>query len=79
MTQVKDLTPFDVFLRLLAGRVGQLLNYSGLANDVGVSSTTIKNCGSILKASRILFELPPRLASIRKRLTKSSKLYFVDV
>ncbi len=79
MIQLKDLTQFDVFLRLLAGRIGQLVNYSALANDVGVSSTTIKNWVSILKASYILFELPPWFANIRKRLTKSSKLYFVDV
>jgi hypothetical protein len=79
MIQLKDLTQFDLFLRLLAGRVGQLVNYSSLANDVGVSSTTIKNWVSILKASYILFELPPWFANIRKRLTKTSKLYFVDV
>jgi len=79
MIQLKDLTQFDRFLRLLAGRVGQLVNYSALANDVGVSSTTIKNWISILKASYILFELPPWFVNIRKRLTKSSKLYFIDV
>jgi uncharacterized protein len=79
MIQIKDLNQFDVFLRLLAGRVSQLVNDASLANDVGVSATTIKNWISILKASYILFELPPWFANIRKRLTKSSKLYFVDV
>ncbi len=76
---LKDLTGFEQFLRLLAGRIGQLVNYSALANDIGVSSTTIKNWVSVLKASFILFELPPYFSNIRKRVVKSSKLYFVDV
>lgn len=79
MMQLKDLTAFETFLRLVAGRVGQLVNYASLANDVGVSATTIKNWISILKASYILFELQPWFANIRKRLVKSPKLYFVDV
>ena len=79
MIQLKDLTAFETFLRLVAGRVGQLVNYAALANDVGVSATTIKSWISILKASYILFELPPWFANIRKRLVKSPKLYFVDV
>jgi len=79
MVQLKDLSRFETFLHLLAGRVGQLINYASLAADVGVSATTIKNWISILKASYILFELPPWFANIRKRLIKSPKLYFVDV
>ncbi len=79
MIHIKDLTRFEEFLHLLAGRVGQLVNYSSLANDVGVSSTTIKNWVSVLKASYLLFELPPYFANIRKRLVKSAKLYFTDV
>lgn len=79
LVNLKDLIRFNEFLRLLAGRVGQLVNYSSLANDVGVSSTTIKNWVSVLKASYILFELPPYFTNIRKRLVKSSKLYFTDV
>lgn len=79
LIHLKDLTRFEEFLRLLAGRIGQLVNYSSLANDVGVSSTTIKNWISVLKASYILFELPPYYRNIRKRVIKSPKLYFTDV
>ncbi len=79
LVQLKDLSRFETFLHLLAGRVGQLVNYASLAADVGVSATTIKNWISILRASYILFELPPWFANIRKRLIKSPKLYFVDV
>lgn len=79
MIQLKDLSRFNTFLRLLAGRIGQLVNYTALAGDVGVSATTIKDWISVLKASYVLFELPPWFANIRKRLVKSPKLFFVDV
>jgi predicted AAA+ superfamily ATPase len=79
LIQLTDLTSFEKFLHLIAGRIGQLVNYSSIANDVGVTAGTVKNWISILKASYILFELTPWYANIRKRLVKSSKLYFVDV
>ncbi len=75
---LKNLTQFQTFLRLIAGRVGQLINYNSLSNDIGVSSTTIKNWISILKASYIIFELPPLHENIKKRLKKASKIYFYD-
>ncbi len=78
MINLADLSRFQQFLTLLAGRVGQLVNYSALSNDIGVSSTTIKNWVSVLKASYILFELPPYFENIRKRVVKSPKLYFTD-
>ena len=56
---LKDLDVFQRFLTLLAGRVGQLVNYTSLANDIGVSSVTIKNWISVLKASFVVFTLPP--------------------
>jgi predicted AAA+ superfamily ATPase len=79
LVQLRDLAPFEICLRLLAGRVGQLVNYASLSNDVGVSATTIKTWISILKACYILIELPPWFANSRKRLVKSPKLYFTDV
>ena len=69
---------FDRFLRLLAGRIGQLVNYTSLASEVGVSVGTIKNWISILKASFVLFELMPHHKNFNKRITKASKIYFYD-
>ncbi len=69
---------FDRFLRLLAGRIGQLVNYTSLASEVGVSVGTIKNWISILKASFVLFELMPHHKNFNKRITKASKIYFFD-
>jgi uncharacterized protein len=79
LMQLRDLSSFQKFLTLLAGRVGQLVNASALANDVGVSAQTIRNWLSVLKASYVIFELPPYVANVRKRVVKSSKIYFADV
>jgi len=79
LIELRNLSQFQSFLLLLAGRVGQLINLASLSNDVGVSSTTIKKWLSVLKASHLVFELPPFFQNIRKRVVKSPKLYFTDV
>lgn len=76
---VKDLSLFQRFMGLCAGRVGQLLNLSSLANDSGISHTTARNWLSLLEASYIVLLLPPYHRNISKRLVKSPKLYFYDV
>ena len=78
LTNVKDLTIFDKFLRLLALRSGQVLSMNSLASDVGVSSHTIRNWISILEASNIVYLLKPFYNNYGKRLVKSPKLYFLD-
>ena len=78
LINVKDLRPFQQFLILLAGRIGNVVNYSSLSNDVGVSATTVKNWISVLKASFVVFELPPFFENIGKRMIKSPKVYFSD-
>ncbi len=78
LINLKELRPFQQFLTLLAGRVGQVVNYTSLSNDVGVSATTIKHWIEVLKASFVIFELPPYFENIRKRVIKSPKLYFTD-
>ncbi len=79
LIHLRDLSSFQKFLILLAGRVGQVVNLASLSNDVGVSATTIRNWLSVLKASYILFELPPFFENVQKRVIKSPKLYFTDV
>ena len=73
LTNLKDLSVFQRFLTLLAGRVGQVVNYTSLGNDAGVSSTTIKSWVSILTASFVIFELTPYFENISKRVIKSPK------
>jgi len=78
LIQLRDLEQFQKFMVLLAGRVGQLVNLASLSNDVGVSSTTIRNWLSVMKASYVVFELPPFFENVRKRVVKSPKIYFTD-
>jgi predicted AAA+ superfamily ATPase len=75
---VKDLNSFEVFLKLCAGRTGQLLNLSSIGIDCGVNHHTVKNWLSVLEASYIVFTLKPHFKNFNKRLVKSSKLYFMD-
>lgn len=75
---IKDLSMFHSFVRLCAGRIGSEFNASALAVEVGVSVPTIKAWLSILEASYVVHLLPPYYANIKKRLTKSPKLYFYD-
>lgn len=63
---------------LCAGRTGQILNLTSLANDVGVSSTTIGEWVSILESSYVAYTLKPYSGNINKRLIKSPKFYFYD-
>lgn len=79
LLKVHDLLAFETFLRLCAGRVGQLLNLTSLAADAGISATTARQWISLLEASFVLFRVPPWHANLGKRLIKTPKLYFHDV
>lgn len=76
--QVGDLETFGRFVRLCAGRSGQLLNLTGLAADSGVTHTTARRWVSILEASFLVVLLRPHHENFGKRLIKSPKLYFLD-
>ncbi len=78
LIHLKEAAPFERFMKLLAGRVGQLINYESLASDVGVSGKTIKAWLSILEASFVVFRLPPYFNNFGKRVVKSPKYYFTD-
>lgn len=78
LEKVKDLRIFRNFLSLCAGRAGQLLNYSNLANESGVSLHTAREWLSILESSYLIFQLPPYFQNFNKRIVKTPKLYFYD-
>ncbi len=79
LVQIKNLSSFQKFVKLCAGRVGQIINLNGLASDVGISHTTVREWMIILEASYIVFMLEPFYMNINKRLVKSPKLFFYDV
>jgi uncharacterized protein len=69
---------FLKFIQLLAGRVGELLDYSSLGNDSGVDSKTIKDWISVLERMHIIALVQPFSSNLSSRLTKSPKVYFID-
>jgi predicted AAA+ superfamily ATPase len=78
LINVRDLTQFQRFLRLCAGRTGQLVNLSALGDDAGVSHNTARQWLSVLEASFVIQRLPPYHRNFNKRLVKTPKLHFVD-
>ena len=78
LSMVGDLVKFHNFIKLCAGRHGQLLNITALAVDAGVSQPTANHWLSILEASYIVFRLQPYFNNLGKRVVKTPKLYFYD-
>ena len=78
IANIGNLETFQRFVRLCAGRSGQLLNHSSLAADCGISHTTARHWISILQAGFIIHLLPPHHENFSKRIIKSPKLYFLD-
>ena len=76
--KVTDLNKFIRFIKLCAGRTGQILNMSALANETGISSTTADGWMSVLEASYICYRLQPYYRNFNKRIIKAPKLYFYD-
>jgi uncharacterized protein len=78
LLQVKDLGLFQKFVRICAGRIGNLFSASAISNETGVSVATILSWISVLEASYIIMLLPPYFDNISKRMIKSPKIYFYD-
>lgn len=79
LINIKDLIQFERFIRICAGRIGQILNLEEIGGEVGISSHTVKQWISILEASFIIFRLQPYFENFGKRMIKSPKLFFMDV
>ncbi len=78
IVNITDLTLFRNFLELCAGRIGQVLNITSLANDTGITTKTAQSWLSLLQASYIIYTLQPYYKNFSKRIIKSPKLYFYD-
>ena len=78
LINTKNLLKFSSFMRCLAARTGELINYSALSNDIGVSVKTIQEWTSILESSGIIRLLRPYEKSISNRSIKTPKVYFMD-
>jgi len=78
LIQIKDLSLFQKFMKICAGRIGNLFNASAIASETGVSVKTIQSWVSILEASFVVMQLHPFFENLNKRMIKSPKLYFYD-
>jgi predicted AAA+ superfamily ATPase len=78
LTQVSNLLTFQTFVRLCAGRIGQVVNTSSLARDCGITHNTARAWLSLLETSYVVFFLRPYYRNFNKRLVKMPKLYFYD-
>ncbi len=77
--QIGDLTQFQLFLRAIAARNGQLINFTEISRALGITVNTVKDWLSILEASYQILLLRPYHANVTKRLVKMPKLYFIDI
>jgi len=75
---IKDLSLFSSFLKICAGRIGQIFNSSTIGNELGVDHKTVKSWLTILEASFVIFRLQPWHTNFNKRVIKSPKIYFYD-
>ena len=75
---IQDLGTFSLFVRLLAGRIGQLMNKESLARDAGISVPTVTKWLNMLEASFVIYRLRPYYANFGKRQTKAYKVYFTE-
>ena len=78
LRQVGDLTQFQVFLRALAARSAQLINFTEMGRDLGLATNTVKAWISVLEATHQILILRPYHANAGKRLVKTPKIYFTD-
>ncbi len=75
---IENLYLFEKFIRLCAGRTGQLLNMSSLAVETGVDVKTVSSWIGVLESSFVLYRLQPHHQNFNKRVVKMPKLYFYD-
>ncbi len=78
LLKIGDLDRFMQFLKAVAARTGQLLNFSDLARDCGISVNSARNWLSVLQASHQVFLLPAWHSNLSKRLYTTPKLHFLD-
>ena len=78
LQNIHDLNTFVRFIKICAGRTGQLINYTSLANDCGISPNSARSWLSLLESSHIVFLLQPHYQNFKKRMVKMARLYFTD-
>ncbi len=78
LKNIGDLSLFRDFLLLCAGRTGQIVNYSSIGDDLGISHNTVKSWMTVLETSNLIYRLRPFYKNFSKQIVKSPKIYFCD-
>ena len=78
LINIQDLSKFQIFLKVCAGRTGQILNINSVSNECGISNNTVNKWLSILETSYIVKRVQPFYKNFNKRLIKAPKLFFLD-
>jgi len=78
LSNIGSLNDFARFMKLCAGRCGQLLNISSLSTEAGLAYNTCKSWLSYLSTGHIIKLLQPYYRNFNKKIVKSPKLYFTD-
>ena len=75
---ITNIHSFTNFVRLLGGRVGQVMSFNSIANDAGITQPTAKAWYSSLETTFICFSLQAHFKNYNKRITKAPKVFFYD-
>lgn len=78
LIKAKNHLTFVIFLTCVAARTGQVVNYSNISSEIGVSEVTVKDWISILEKSGLIYILKPYTSSALSRAIKTPKIYFRD-
>jgi len=78
LSNIENLIEIPRLMSILASRTGQLLNYAEISRNTGIPQTTIKRYISMLKATMLIYTVPPWYINIGKRMVKTPKIYFCD-
>ncbi|MDR1688691.1 MAG: ATP-binding protein [Clostridiales bacterium] len=78
LENVGDEVKFYQFMQVVAANSGNLFNIDKISKDIGISRNVCEKWLSVLRASNLIYLLPPYYSNITKRAVKTPKLYFLD-
>ena len=76
---IQSIPAFAEFLRVAALTSGELLNYTNVGRETGVSAKVVRNYFQILEDTLLGFRIPPWRKVINRRLIETEKFYLFDV
>jgi len=77
--EVRELEAFERFMEVAAISDGEMLNYTNIASDCGVSAKTVQSYFQILYDTLIGYEIPAYRKEVKRKTVQASKFYYFDV